>query len=116
MNEFQTMIQALNAELKRCNMTLEEFTDTMGWGRQDIYQMTGTSRPYQKRFLKVMKWMLYRDMDVPGVCSAGFAKKYNFPLGILESEESRRRVAKFALRLWVEEQEEAKHGSSSGAK
>ena len=105
MNEFQTMLQALNAELKKCNMTLEEFTEIMGWGRQDIYQLTGTSRPYKRRFLKIMKWMLLRNMDVPGVCAAGFAKRANFPLGILENEESRRRVAKFALRLWVEEQE-----------
>lgn len=112
MSDFQTMVEALNKELTKCNMTLEEFAETMGWTRQDVYQMTSTPRPFRKRFLKIMGWMLLRNMDVPGVCAAGFAKKANFPLGILESEESRRRVAKFALRLWVEEQE-AKHGRNA---
>ncbi|MGN1208672.1 MAG: hypothetical protein ACI4SV_00100 [Duodenibacillus sp.] len=106
MSELPSMTEALSAELKKYGMTMNELADLINVRPSRLYAATGTSRPCIQTTLKLMKWMLLRDMDIPTIVGLGFVQKEKLPLGILENPESRYRLAKFFMRLWVEEQEE----------
>jgi hypothetical protein len=91
--------EALKREVKPLGLNLRMVEDAVGAG------VLRASRPSKRFLLRLMEWLYAKGLDTERVMACAYAAAGFMPLSILRSERSRYRVAAFAIRLWIEEQE-----------